>query len=158
MFFCSILQKHIWPLPISAAKKSAIWYKISCPPLKLSLWRLTCQRFSQGDKQSFNSRISFRIQHLDSQCNKHRTLFFCCVVIFHVAVFLQQCGHPWLEEIMCIVYMKLICVCVLWKPLIYTDNWTYEGCCLNVWIFVKGVWKTKIKYLAYNHHLKKMLP
>lgn len=82
MFLSSTLQKHLWPLsillPVDHRQKSAIWYEILCLPLKLSMWRLTCQRFSQGDKQLFNWKISFRIQHSDSRCEKWCSYFPSC--------------------------------------------------------------------------------
>lgn len=68
-----MLQKHLLPLsilaPVNHRHESAIWYEILCLPLKLSMWCLTCQQFSQGDKHIVNSKITFRKQHLDSCCD-----------------------------------------------------------------------------------------
>lgn len=59
-----VLQKHLLLLsilaPVNHRHKSAIWYEILCLSLKISMWCLTCQQFSLGDKHIVNSKITFQ--------------------------------------------------------------------------------------------------
>lgn len=87
-----------------AYSKSAIWYEILCLPLKSSVWRLTCQRFSQGDKHLFKSAISFRKQHLDSWCEKSEYSSSAVWVIFQIAASLRR----W-EEITGLIFPAWSC-------------------------------------------------